>query len=217
MPNEIKILLADDHQMLRDGLKILINGEPDLEVVWEAESGEEVIEIVSEFDPDVIVMDLDMPGMGGMEAIVQLSKLNYQNKIIVLTMHAEQGIISQVFKAGIAGFVSKSNAHFRLLEAIRIVYKGERYLYPDDAVNLMEKVTLRFEKSILLKNLSEREVEVFTLTVLGYSRSAISQQLSISPKTVDTYRIRSMEKLNLQNKVDMIRFAIQAGILSDEE
>ena len=123
MPNDIKILLADDHQILRDGLKILINGEPDLEVVWEAASGEEVIGIVAKFNPDVIVMDLDMPGMGGMEAIAKLKKMEHQSKIIVLTMHAEQGIISQVFKAGIAGFVSKSNAHFRLLEAIRAVVK----------------------------------------------------------------------------------------------
>lgn len=212
----IRVILVDDHQILRDGLKILIDGESDLEVIGEAKNGEEAIILVDTLHPDVVIMDLGMPGMGGLDAIRLVKKTSSKSKVVVLTMHGEKEMISQSFKAGSDGFVPKSIAHSHLLEAIRTVVKGERYLNPDSAVNLMEEVSQRFEKTLMLKDLSEREVEVFTLVALGYSRIVISDQLSISPKTVDTYRMRAMEKLKLENRAAMIRFAIQAGMMIDE-
>ncbi|MBT3670623.1 MAG: response regulator transcription factor [Bacteroidetes bacterium] len=213
----IRVMLVDDHQILRDGLKILIDGEADLDVIGEANNGEEALSLVNNLKPDVIIIDLGMPGMGGLEAIRLIKKTSSKSKVVVLTMHGEKEMISQSFKAGSDGFVPKSIAHSSLLEAIRAVMKGERYLNPDSAVNLMEDVSQRFEKTLMLKDLSEREVEVFTLVALGYSRTVISKQLSISPKTVDTYRVRAMEKLGLENRAAMIRFAIQAGMMVDEE
>ena len=180
--NIIRVVLVDDHQMLRDGLKILINGEPDIEVVGEAKTGEEALKMVEIFNPDVTIMDLGMPGMGGLEAIRLLKNQARTRKIVVLTMHGEHEMISQSFKMGSDGFVPKSSAHSHLLEAIRTVQRGERYLHPDAAVDLMEDMTRRFEKTMMLKDLSEREVEVFTLSALGYTRTDISEQLSISPK-----------------------------------
>lgn len=213
----IQIVLVDDHQMLRDGLKILLDGESDLEVVGEASNGEEVLRLLKSKSPDIVVMDLGMPGIGGLEAIRAIKRQAYTSKVIVLSMHGEQEMITESFNAGADGFVPKSTAHTNLLDAIRKVLDGERYLHPDAAVNLMDNVTQRFEKNMMLKDLSEREVEVFTLSALGYTRSEISDQLSISPKTVDTYRFRAMEKLNLENRVEMIRFAIQAGLMKDDE
>jgi DNA-binding NarL/FixJ family response regulator len=212
----IRVVLVDDHKILRDGLKILIDGEPDFEVVGEANNGEEALVIAEAIEPDVIIMDLGMPGLGGLNAIRALKSKSSKSKIVVLTMHGEKEMISQSFKVGCDGFVPKSIAHSHLLEAMRTVIKGERYLNPNSAVNLMEGESQRFEKALMLRDLSKREVEVFTLVSLGYSRTEISMQLSISPKTVDTYRTRAMEKLNLKNRAAMIRFAIQAGIMVDE-
>lgn len=214
--DKIRVVLVDDHQMLRDGLKLLIDGEADMITVGEAQTGEESIAVVIELQPDVVVMDLGMPGRGGLEAIRELRGRSSSQKIVILTMHGEQEMITESFKAGCDGFVPKSTAHTHLLEAIRSVINGERYLHPDVAVGMMEGMTERHEKAMMLKDLSEREVEVFTLTALGYTRTKISEQLAISPKTVDTYRLRAMEKLELDNRAKLVRFALQAGILSDE-
>ena len=215
--NLIRILLVDDHQMLREGLRILINGEEEMAVVGEAASGEEALALMYDLNPDVVIMDLGLPGIGGLAAIKAIRDSSHECKIVVLTMHGEKAMISQSFKAGANGFVPKSTAHTHLLEAIRTVYAGERYLDPDAAVSMVEEVTDRFEKAMLLRDLSEREAEVFTLTAMGYTRTEISEQLAISPKTVDTYRLRSMDKLGLENRADMVRFALQAGIMTNDE
>lgn len=213
----VRVILVDDHQMLRDGLKILIESEPDIKVVGEASTGEQAMSLVKTLEPDIVVMDLGMPGIGGLEAIKAIKRQSPMSKVVVLTMHGEQEMISESFKAGADGFVPKSTAHTNLLNALRAILRGERYLHPDAAVGFMDDVTQRFEKTMMLKDLSDREVEVFTLTALGYTRTQISSQLSISPKTVDTYRLRAMEKLNLNSRVEMVQFARQAGILNQDE
>lgn len=216
MPNDmIRILLVDDHQMLRDGLKILIDGEPEMVIIGEAQTGEEALGIIEQLSPDVVVMDLGLPGIGGLATIKSIRKKCIACKIVVLTMHGEQEMITQSFKAGADGFVPKSTAHTHLLDAIRTVTSGERYLDPDAAIDMVEEVTIRFEKAMMLRELSERELEVFTLTSLGYTRTEISEQLAISPKTVDTYRLRSMEKLELETRADLVRFALEAGIMTN--
>lgn len=215
--NSYRILLVDDHQMLRDGLRLLIGGYEEFEVVGEAQSGETALLLIEKLLPDVVVVDLGLPGMSGLEVIQQIRNKPYDCKIIVLTMHGEHEMIAEAFKVGSNGFIPKSAAHTHLLEAIHAVLRGERYLHPDSAVEMMEKVTNRFEKTLLLKDLSEREVEVFTLTALGYTRSEISEQLTISPKTVDTYRQRALEKLNLKTRAELVQFALQAGIMQNED
>jgi DNA-binding NarL/FixJ family response regulator len=140
-------MLVDDHQMLREGLRILINGEDEMAVIGEAASGEEALTLMFDLNPDVVIMDLGLPGIGGLAAIKSIRDSSLECKIVVLTMNNNKTMISQSFKAGANGFVPKSTAHIYLLEAIRTVIEGERYLDPDAAADMAEEVADQFENS----------------------------------------------------------------------
>lgn len=215
MIEKIRILLADDHAVLRSGLKALLEMEPDLEVVGEAATGEEAVERVRELKPDVVVMDLSMPGAGGLEATRQIAAMGLDTRILVLTLHAEEEYLLPVLEAGGSGYVTKSSADEELIQAIRTVARGDVFIYPSAARLLLQryKVVESSKDRPPVERLTEREREVLTLTAEGYSSSEIGSRLYISPKTVETYRARIMQKLGLTHRSELVRFALRTGLL----
>jgi len=215
LPGKIRILLADDHAVLRAGLRALINAEPDMEVVGEAADGEEAVARAQELLPDVIVMDIAMPRLNGLEATRRIVQMGLPCRILVLTIHHEQEYLLQVLEAGGLGYVTKASADQELMEAIRTVHRGNVFLYPSATRLLLEHYlqTGRGAEDEAYSRLSEREKEVLKLTAEGYSNQEIGDRLFISPKTVDTYRSRIMEKLNLQHRADLVKYALRKGIL----
>jgi two-component system response regulator NreC len=211
----IRVVLVDDHKILREGLKTLIDGEVDMCVVGDADSGEGGLHQVLQNRPDVVVMDLGMPGMGGLAAIQELRSRKVDCRVVVLSMHSDREIVTQAFKAGCDGFVPKSSAHTRLLHAIRTVHSGETYLHAKAISAMVNDYTEKEKQAVLLEGLSEREREVIRLTALGYTSREMGEKLALSPKTIDTYRQRGMQKLELVHRSDVVRFAIQAGLLDD--
>ena len=217
-PETIRVLLVDDHAVLRAGLRALLEAEPGLEVVGEAGTGEEGIERVGALRPDVVVMDLSMPGMGGLEATRQISALDQGARVLVLTMHGEEEHLLPVLEAGGSGYVHKRSADEELIEAIRTVARGDVFLYPSAAKLLLRGFKQKTEagEDDPLHRLTDREREVLSLTVEGFSSSEIGKKLFISPKTVDTYRSRIMEKLGLHHRSELVRFALRKGLLRAE-
>ncbi|HET8655584.1 MAG TPA: response regulator transcription factor [Longimicrobiaceae bacterium] len=215
MADPIRVLLVDDHAVLRAGLEALLGLEPDLEVVGQASTGEEAVERVKAVRPDVVIMDLAMPGMGGLEATRQITALGQGTRVLVLTSHAEEEYLLPVLEAGGGGYVRKTNADEDLIAAIRTVARDEVFLYPSATKLLLRGYRHAEEKGEAspLEELSEREREVFTLTAEGYSSSEIGKKLFLSPKTVDTYRARLMQKLGLSHRSELVRFALQTGVL----
>lgn len=215
MAKSVRILLADDHAVLRAGLRALLDAEPDMTVVGEAATGEEALEKVKSLQPDVVVMDLSMPGMGGLEATRQIQELPDKPRVLVLTMHAEEEFLLPVLEAGGSGYVRKTRADEDLTEAIRTVARDEVFLYPSATKILLQgyKTVEAGGERTPLDRLSERERDVLSLTAEGFSSSEIGEKLFISPKTVDTYRSRIMEKLGLKHRSELVRFALQTGLL----
>src|SRR5690606_31771855 len=189
--------------------------EPDLEVVGEAATGEEAVERVRELKPDVVVMDLSMPGAGGLEATRQIAAMGRDTRILVLTLHAEEEYLLPVLEAGGSGYVTKSSADEELIQAIRTVARGDVFIYPSAARLLLQryKVVESSKDRPPVERLTEREREVLTLTAEGYSSSEIGSRLYISPKTVETYRARIMQKLGLTHRSELVRFALRTGLL----
>lgn len=218
MPDLIRILLVDDHAVLRAGLKALLDAEDDLRVVGEAGTGEEAIEKVKLLKPDVVIMDLSMPGIGGLEATKKVAELGLGTKVLVLTVHAEEEYLLPVLEAGGSGYVTKTSADMDLIQAIRTVARDEVFLYPSATRLLLRRYKQAEEdrKESPLALLSEREREVLAQTAEGYSSAEIGKRLFISPKTVDTYRSRIMEKLKLNHRSELVRFALRTGLLKVE-
>lgn len=218
MVNHItRIVLADDHAVLRAGLRVLLNAEPDINVVGEAGDGEEALRAIAQFQPDIIVLDLMMPNVKGLDIIEQISKSYPHTRVLVLTMHADTQYIRHVVKAGGAGYVLKSSADTELIKAIRVVASGGSYLTPEATQVLIsdyrEKEDPASKPTTGLDLLSEREHEVLVMTALGYSSREIGELLFISPKSVDTYRQRLMEKLQLENRAELVQYALKNGLL----
>jgi two-component system response regulator NreC len=212
---KIRVLLADDHAVLRAGLRALLAGEPDMEVVGEAVDGEDAVVQTERLRPDVVVLDIAMPRLNGLEAIRRIRELGLPCKVLVLTMHAEEQYLLQVLRAGGAGYVLKASADTELMEAIRTVHRGEAFLYPKATALLIEDYRGRIarEGRDHYEDLSEREREVLALTAAGYTNQEIADKLVISAKTVDTYRSRIMEKLNLHHRSELVKFALRHGLL----
>jgi len=213
MNTKIRILLADDHKVLRDGLRALLEGETDMMVVAEAGTVDEAIQAASRCQPEVIVMDLGMPGGSGLDAIRHIRTQELPVKIVVLSMHSGREMVMQVLQAGSDGYVPKSSAHTDLIQAIRTVHRGQRFLHPEATTALVDELLDKQEESRMIGLLSERERDVLKLTAMGFTSREIGEQLALSPKTVDTYRERAMMKLNLDHRTDIIRFALRAGLL----
>lgn len=210
----IRVMLADDHALLRAGLRALINAEPDLTVVGEAGDGAEAVRLASELRPDVVVMDISMPVMDGLEATRRIGEHLPETRVLVLTMHGEEQYLLKVLEAGGSGYVLKASADTELMAAIRAVHGGQAYLYPSATRMLLEAYRRGGRDADEPRDhLSEREREVLTLTAEGYTNSEIGARLYLSPKTVDTYRQRIMEKLGLHHRAELVRYALDRGLL----
>lgn len=214
MATPIRILLVDDHAMFRAGLRALLDTEPDLEVVGEAGDGTEALERASELGPDVVVMDISMPRMNGLDATRVLHERDPDLPILVLTQHAEEVYLFSVLQAGASGYVMKRSAETDLMEAIRVVHQGEVYLYPKAARMVLDGVIRNEGRTSESATLSERELEVLKLTAEGHTNQEIGEKLFLSPKTVDTYRHRIMVKLKLTRRAELVRFALDIGLLT---
>ncbi len=215
MSEPIRIVLADDHAVLRSGLRALLNAEPDMVVVGEAGNGREAVEAAIHLKPDLVVMDLSMPVMGGLEATRQIGALAPDVRVVVLTMHAEQQYILPVLQAGSVGCVLKQAADTELIAAIRSAHAGDAVLSPSAASQLLDDYRRRvLQDSRAADGLSEREREVLKLTAEGYSAQEIADRLIISAKTVDTYRQRIMDKLDIHHRSQLIQYALRKGLLT---
>jgi DNA-binding NarL/FixJ family response regulator len=216
MAESTRILIADDHAIFRAGIRALLEREPLLEVVGEVSTGDDAVDQARILKPDMVLMDLSMPGAGGLEATRRIVSLNLDTKILVLTAHAEEEYLVPIVDAGASGYLTKSSADTDLIEAVKVVARGQVYLSPKAATLLLSRYKKSDEEDdVSQRILSTREQEVLALTAEGFSSREIGKKLFISPKTVDTYRARIMEKLRLTNRVELVRFALRAGLLSD--
>ncbi len=212
----MKILLADDHAVLRAGLRMLINAQPDMEVVGEAGDGREAIEQVEKLWPDIVVLDLSMPGLDGLSALGLIKARAPRIKILVLTMHDDERYLREVLGAGGSGYVVKKAADMELLSAIRAVNRGEVYVNSSLTSPRVEEIFDRrvageVRVSDRFEDLSDREKEVLCLLARGYTNQQIADTLFSSVKTIETYRARLMEKLELRTRVELVQYALQRG------
>ncbi|MDR5694786.1 MAG: response regulator transcription factor [Armatimonadota bacterium] len=211
----IRLIIADDHAVLRAGLRLLLESQPDLQVVGEAGDGWETLQLAEQHKPDVILLDLSMPGPGGLEVIKEIKRRVPRAKVLVLTMHEDEGYLRSVLKAGGSGYVVKKAADTELLSAIRSVHRGGVYIDPSLTRGLVEEI-LEEEapaKKLGEEVLSEREREVLVLLALGHTNQEIAEKLCLSVKTVETYRARIQEKLQLRSRAALVRYALERGLL----
>jgi DNA-binding NarL/FixJ family response regulator len=218
--SKIRILLADDHAILRSGLKILLNSQPDMEVVGEAADGKQAIDVARQTKPDVALLDLTMPRVGGMQALQGLLRESAATRVLVLTMHDDVAYLRSVLAAGASGYVLKRSVDADLLQAIRAVHRGGTFIDPSLAEMLLLGVGVRKNGTSLRARpaalLSDRELQVLRLVARGYSSQEIAARIFVSPKTVETYRSRLAAKLGLKTRSDVIRYALQMGLLTPE-
>ncbi|MBZ0280248.1 MAG: response regulator transcription factor [Anaerolineae bacterium] len=217
MDTSIRIVLADDHAVLRTGLRLLIDNQPNMHVVGEAGNGSEAITQARELQPDIVLLDLNMPGMDGLTAIPLLRQESPQSRILILTMHDDVGYLQEALRAGASGYILKKAVDSELLMAIQTVMRGETYVHSAMSEKLLQKIATQ---TVTAKaqadpwdNLSERERDVLRLVALGYTNAEIAGELFLSVKTVETYRTRGMEKLNLQTRAQLVKSALERGLL----
>ena len=214
---KITVLIADDHTLVRDGIRSLLALVADIEVVGEARNGKEALEKTGELTPDVVLMDLAMPIMTGLDATRRIHKEFPRTRVLVLTQYDDSEYVIPVIEAGARGFVSKMAAFSELASAIQAVYKGDSFLSPSAAAALVEecqdKTSVEGAKDPY-QQLTEREREVLKLVVEGHTARQIADVLVVSPKTVEWHKNSLMNKLNIHNKTDLIKFAIRKAIIT---
>jgi len=210
----IKVLLADDHSIVRAGLRRIIEDAGDIEVVAEAADGREAIQLVRELSPDVAVVDISMPEGDGLEVISQLQNIDADLPILILTMHEEGQYVVRAVEAGAMGYITKQSAPEQLVNAIRKVHAGSRYLTDEAAEALALRIAKGNSGTAPLDTLSMRELQVLRRLALGQTNREIAQAYHISIKTVDTYRARLLKKLDLRNNAEISRFAMQNNLIT---
>jgi DNA-binding NarL/FixJ family response regulator len=212
----IRVILADDHLVVRAGLKALLAANRDIEVVGEAANGREALVLVERLAPDVVVLDLDMPVMDGIAVTRELAKREITTRVLILTMHSEDEYLVALLEAGAAGYLVKNAADRELADAVRAVAAGDSYVQPSAALALARNVSRRAQHADereQYSQLSERERDVLVHVAGGYSASEIGERLFISPKTVETYKQRITEKLGLSHRADYVQFCLRLGLL----
>jgi two-component system response regulator NreC len=220
----IRIFLADDHTVLRAGLRALLNAESDMTVIGEAEDGASCVRQVATIRPDVVLLDINMTNVNGLEALVKIREQTPETKVLMLTMHDDAGYLRQVLSSGGAGYVLKQAAGDELLSAIRTVYGGGIYLHPQHMKVLLEDTLAEYHSTnapvsdieVRYRELSEREAQVFKLVALGHRNSEIGDMLHLSVKTVETYKARLMRKLGVRSRAALVQCALKLGILGSE-
>jgi two-component system response regulator NreC len=215
---KMRILLADDHTILRAGLKMMLNAQPDMEVVGEAQDGRQAIQEAQRLQPDVVLMDITMPDMNGIEATRQIKRNLPAARILILTMHEHDEYVFQALRAGASGYMLKEAADTDLISALHIIQSGQFYLSPAAQSvmvgDYLQRVRTGEEKDSY-SSLTEREREILKLVAEGYTNNQIAERLVISPKTVDTHRTHIMDKLNLHSRAELVKYAMRRGLLED--
>jgi len=209
--NSISVLLVDDHELVRSGIEYLLDADPDINVIASVASGEEAISLNDKLRPDVILMDLNMPGIGGSEAIQRIVRRDPSAKIIALSVYDEGPIPQQAIQNGAKGYINKGCPADEMIKAVVTVYQGRNYLSSAVATNLIFSV--QETKQNLFKQLSKRELEIVSKIVEGHKIMDIAEALSISPKTVNTHRYRVHEKLGVANDIELVRLALDNGFV----
>jgi len=215
--NKLRIMLAEDHATVREGLKMIIGAQADMEVVGEAADGRAAIERAQELLPDIIVMDVSMPELNGLKATVKLKQCCPQVKVLALTRHTDDGYLQQLLRAGASGYVLKQSAAAELIHAIRAVASGGKYLDPAVVGKVMGNYVGR---STALRgdtrgDLSDREGEVLRLIAWGHSNKELAARLEVSVKTVEAHKANAMKKLGISSRIDIVRYALLQGWLQD--
>jgi DNA-binding NarL/FixJ family response regulator len=213
--SKIRVLIADDHAIVREGVRALLTLSDDIEVVGEAANGQEAIEEARVLSPDVILMDIAMPGLGGLEATLEIRKENPAARILVLTQYEDREYIRRFLKAGVSGYVLKKSAGADLTAAIRAVHRGGLVLDPEVAREAMrdQSATASSAGSDLYETLTDREKQVLKLVAEGRSNKEVAELLDISVKTAMSHREHIMQKLDLHSRTDLIKFALQKGVI----
>jgi DNA-binding NarL/FixJ family response regulator len=214
---KIRVLIADDHAILREGVRALLNTTEDIEVVGEAADGREAIERCKALDPDVVLMDLSMPGLGGLEATLELKKLGLRARVLVLSQYEDREYVRRLLKAGVSGYVLKKSAGAELAGAIRAVSRGGLVLDPEVARTAMEEARAPAPAAAEpYDTLTDREKQVLKLVAEGHSNKEVAEVLGISVKTAMSHRERVMEKLDVHNRTELVRFALRKGVIRVE-
>ena len=209
---KIKVLIADDHEILRYGISTFLNSAENINVVGEASSGDECIELFKQKDPDVCVLDISMPGKNGIETTKAIREIDPNVKVLILSMHIDKGILDQVLEAGINGYLLKDTEKTELLHGIESIAKGQQ-VFSDPIQKLITKSYLNGGRTPH-DSITSRELEVLQLIVEGYSSKLIADKLNISPRTVDTHRGNIMQKLNIPNAAGLVRYAMENDLVS---
>jgi DNA-binding NarL/FixJ family response regulator len=211
-----KILLVDDHKILRDGICSIVKGYPDMEVIGEAADGKAALRLVEELSPDVVIMDISMPDLNGIDATRRIIADHPKIKVIALSMHHDKQFVSEIFKAGASGYLLKDCAFDELEHAVRIVMDGKTYMNPQIASLVIESLVNQphatSQKSFSL--LTDREREVLQLIAEGQSTKEIASKLNVSAKTIESHRRQVMGKLNIRNVAELTKYAIREGLTS---
>ncbi len=212
----ISVLLADDHRLLREGIRSLLEKAGDIEVVGEASDGGDAVAKAQALSPDVVLMDITMPGMNGLEATRQIKSLRPNTKVLILSMHESNQYISQFLRSGASGYVLKDSAASELVGAIQAVYQGDAFLYPSIARKLLEEYMQKVqsgEESESYDGLTGREREVLKMIAEGKSNKEIADLLSLSVRTVQAHRANLMAKLHMHDRTELVRYAIRKGLI----
>ena len=214
---KLRILLADDHETVREGLKVILNGQPDMEVVGQAANGREAVSRAAELDPDMVIMDVSMPGANGLEATQAVKATCPRTRVITLTRHRDEGYIHALLRAGASGYVLKQSRADELLHAVRTVAGNGVYVDAAVAGQMLSGAARRSHRGpeTTTTELSAREDEVLRAVAWGYSNKEIGARLNLSVKTVETHKANALQKLGLHNRVDVVRYALFKGWLRD--
>lgn len=216
--NKVRVLIVDDHAIVRDGVRMILEAQPDIEVVGEASDGREALEAARQLSPGVVLMDIAMPGMNGLEATAAIRQDLPDVQVLILTMHEDYEYFFEVLRAGASGYVLKGASSDDLVSAIRAVHQGGVYLHPAVAKNLVSDYVKRMEPGedrARYDGLSDRERQVLKLVAEGKTSRQIAEELFLSVNTVQTHRAHIMEKLGLHNRTDLIRYALRKGLVGE--
>lgn len=208
---KIRLILADDHNILRYGLQLFLSRFNDIEIVGQASSGEECIEKFSELDPDICVIDIEMPRKNGLEVVRAIRKMDADAKILILSMHSDEVTFNEALAVGVDGYLLKDTSKKKILQAIRDIAAGQQVF--DDIISETTVQRAQHEGKRDTTDITEREMEILQLVAAGYSSPQIAKQLFISPRTVDTHRNNIMRKLNINNTASLVRYALQNNLV----
>jgi two-component system response regulator NreC len=219
MNGKVKVLVVDDHEVVRQGIKMVLDTDPELDVVGEASSGEEAIEKVRELHPSVVVMDISMPGLSGFEATRRIRQSNPEIQILALTVHDSEAYVFQMLQAGATGYVLKRAPSEEVIQAVKRANAGESVLHPSVAKLLIRDYLTRVERGeeVSYDTLSDREREILKLIAEGRTNKEIAEMLFLSVKTVQAHRANLMRKLGMHDRTELVKYAIRKGIIGLDE